>query len=50
MKTAGWLIFLPILAFAQGEIEIQYVTSSVSFEQGAPVAGGLTTLDRKSVV
>ena len=44
MKTAVWMIVLPILAFAQNDIEIQYVTSSVSFEQGAPVAGGLTTL------
>ena len=44
MKTARWLILLPILAFAQGDIEIPYVTSSVSFEEGAPVAGGLTTL------
>ena len=44
MKGARCLVFLPILAFAQGDIEIQYVTSSVSFEQGAPVAGGLTTL------
>jgi uncharacterized protein (TIGR03437 family) len=44
MRTAAWLMLLPALACAQNGIEIQYVTSSVSFEQGAPVAGGLTTL------
>ena len=30
--------------FGQNKLEVQYVTSSVSFEQMAPIAGGLTTL------